>query len=184
MVVIDGITIGHPCCASPNCMVPLENNHHHFCPVHHDNDKVCSIVGCHKQVTDGRLTCTLADHHCIENAHNLHGQSHFQLQQRLEHAHHLDDTNVGAITGDEETFKIAEDGRAWPATMTPAETHQGGAATKQNKQLCAQFRCWHTFCQEIMVAPCGLMGYQTTFYGAEGVASVVVTSLSLYMNRH
>ncbi|KAJ7699251.1 hypothetical protein B0H17DRAFT_926597 [Mycena rosella] len=34
VVVIDGITIGHPCCGVLRCPIPLGNNRHHFCPYH------------------------------------------------------------------------------------------------------------------------------------------------------
>ncbi|KAF8219602.1 hypothetical protein L208DRAFT_1338990, partial [Tricholoma matsutake] len=28
VVVIDGVTVGHPCCARHNCKIPLANNRH------------------------------------------------------------------------------------------------------------------------------------------------------------
>ena len=74
------------------------------------------------------------------------------------------------LDGPEEMFEIGDDGAVRLApTLPPASAHG-------KKHLCAQFGCRRTYCQEIMVVPCGLIGYRTTFYGAEGVASVAVSS--------
>ena len=47
-------------------------------------------------------------------------------------------------------------------------------ASSEQKQLWAQFGCWRMHNEELMVAPCGIILAQQTFYGAEGVGSVVV----------
>lgn len=45
VVVMDGVTIGCPCCAVYNCKVPLENNQH-FCLQDAAQNQICTIVGC------------------------------------------------------------------------------------------------------------------------------------------
>lgn len=162
-------------------MVPLENNRHRFCPTHQDNEKICSIVGCQQPVAEGWHTCSIADHRRAENVHNLRGQSRFQLQQRLERTYNPGDTHTAnTLDGPvvEEIFEIADNGEVRPTpTLPPASAHG-------KKHLRAQFGRRRTFCQEIMVAPCGLIGYRTTFYGAEGVASVAVSYLFTSDVRH
>ena len=34
VVVIEGVTVGHPCCAVHNCKNPLSNNRHCYCATH------------------------------------------------------------------------------------------------------------------------------------------------------
>jgi len=45
------------------------------------------------------------------------------------------------------------------------------------KQLWAQFGCRRMHNEELIVAPCGIILAQQTFYGAEGINSVVVHHL-------
>ncbi|KAG2035811.1 hypothetical protein BDR03DRAFT_811573, partial [Suillus americanus] len=54
VVVVDGVTVGHPCCAVYNCHIPLSNNHHHFCPLHSGQNDKCVIIGCDLPVVRGR----------------------------------------------------------------------------------------------------------------------------------
>jgi hypothetical protein len=86
----------------------------------------------------------------------------------------------------EEVFEVHENGTVRPATGILIEKGLPGPAQKVtkttkvatagwNKHLRAQFGRHRTFCQEIMVAPCGLIGYHTMYYGAEGVVSVAVS---------
>ena len=82
-MVIDGVTVGHPCCGEPNCKVPLANNHDHFCLTHARLNQICAVVHCLLQVVPGKRTCALADHKAIENVHNDCGQARFQLKERL-----------------------------------------------------------------------------------------------------
>jgi hypothetical protein len=87
VVVIDGVTVGHPCCAIHNCQVPLANNRHRFCPEDAPlHDTICSIVGCTDPVLHGRLTCGQAEHQEVERIHRERGQARFQLQERLQRA--------------------------------------------------------------------------------------------------
>ncbi|KAF8235397.1 hypothetical protein L208DRAFT_1031564, partial [Tricholoma matsutake] len=58
VIVIDGVTVGHPCCTIHDCQVPLANNRHWFCPEDAPlDDTICSIVGCSDPVLQGQLTC-------------------------------------------------------------------------------------------------------------------------------
>ncbi|KIK33014.1 hypothetical protein CY34DRAFT_110776 [Suillus luteus UH-Slu-Lm8-n1] len=54
VVVTDGVTVGHPCCAVPRCTNPLANNRHRYCsinPAHKRLELVCAVEGCDRPVT-------------------------------------------------------------------------------------------------------------------------------------
>ena len=80
VVVIDGITLGHPCCAMHNCHIPLSNNRNRFCDSHVQHSSICAIVSCSSPVAaPERKTCDHPDHHAVELMHIERGQSQFQL---------------------------------------------------------------------------------------------------------
>ncbi|KAG2034597.1 hypothetical protein BDR03DRAFT_802478, partial [Suillus americanus] len=123
VVVIDGVTVGHSCCAIFNCYIPPSNNRHRFCPTHRPvQENLCSMIGCDNPIVNGHRTSSIKEHQYVEETGNT------------------------------------------PAT----------AVTKKKKRVRAQFGHHRTFCQELLVAPCGLISYRTTYYGAKGVASVAV----------
>ncbi|EDR05899.1 uncharacterized protein LACBIDRAFT_329391 [Laccaria bicolor S238N-H82] len=129
VAVIDGVTVGHPCCAVHNCHLPLENNRHRFCIAHQGQE----------------ATCEHPDHEKVEGVHNDWGQAHFQLQECLRRAciAHPNDA-LGAdmvdasnlVDGEDvvEAFDVARDGWALPV-QDP---------TKDPK-IRAQFGPWETF---------------------------------------
>ncbi|KAF8574394.1 hypothetical protein K439DRAFT_1649787 [Ramaria rubella] len=79
LVVTDGITLGHPCCAGNlECKTPLPNNRSIYCPEHLHKAK-------HATVTTGFKTCADPDHCACEDHYKLMGKAMFQLKSRLEH---------------------------------------------------------------------------------------------------
>jgi len=112
-----------------------------------------------------------------------HGQSRFQLQERLAWARvtHPPDSFGGAVNpnsnvdtaslsedaDEEEEFTITENGAALPVNI------QIQAAPGLTK-LKAQFGRKRTHNEQVIVAPCGMIIARETFYGAEAVSSVVV----------
>ena len=84
VIVIDGVTIGHPCCGIHNCHTPLSSNCNHFCDHHNSNANICAIVDCSNTVTPDMITWGNPDHKAIEDVYHTWGQSRFQLQQHLE----------------------------------------------------------------------------------------------------
>lgn len=194
VVVIDGVTVGHACCAVFNCHVPLNNNRHRFCPTHRPvQDNLCSVIGCDNPIVKGRRTCSIKEHQDVEDVYDLRGQSRFQLQERLDRARvsHPDDALANDVdsselvdpTNAEEEFELDDQGRVLPLDTRTGNT-PAPAVAKKKKRVRAQFGRRRTFCQELLIAPCGLIGYRTTYYGAEGVASVAVRSLSIYLDGY
>lgn len=167
VVVVDGVTVGHPCCAVYNCHAPLSNNHHRFCPTHSGQNNQCAIISCNLPVVHGRLTCATLEHRQVEDTHELRGQSRFQLQERLTRARATIATNTPLAEDppDEEEYEFDENTRrVLPAT-----------AQSTRKKFKAVFGRRRTHNEQLIVAPCGMIIARRTFFGAEGVASVKVS---------
>jgi hypothetical protein len=82
VVVMDGITIGHPRCASGNCKTPLSTAQDRYCINHQSDNNICAIRDCGGSVVRNKLTCENKTHEAVESLYRLCGQSHFQLQKR------------------------------------------------------------------------------------------------------
>ena len=85
-VVIDGITIGHPCCGRHNCHNPLPNQRARFCRDHEGDNKVCCITTCTALATSGSKVCGNPEHIAIQRVYQDRGQARFQLQRLLNEA--------------------------------------------------------------------------------------------------
>ncbi|KAG1796586.1 hypothetical protein EV424DRAFT_1475189 [Suillus variegatus] len=167
-VVVDGVTVGHPCCAVYNCHTPLSNNHHHFCHLHSGQNDKCVIIGCDLPIVHGRRTCSTLEHCQVEDTHELRGQSRFQLQERLARARTTIATNMFLTDDppDEEEYEFNENTRrALPATSS-SQDRPG------RKKFRAVFGRRRTHNEQLIVAPCGMIIARRTFFGVEGVASV------------
>jgi hypothetical protein len=73
----------------------------------------------------------------------------------------------------EEEFEIIQE----PIIQQPsADTAHVQGPTKHTKKVRAQFGRRRTHNEQIIVTPCGMIIARETFYGAEGVATVVVST--------
>jgi hypothetical protein len=172
VVVIDGVTVGHPCCAIHNCHQPLASNSHRFCPDHAMKyDTICSIVGCDNPVVTGSLACAHPFHQDVERIHHERGQARFQLQERLQRAR-IAHPSVADMEDRDPSELIDDD---IEEEIEVGDVH--GAVPQQSKKIRAQFGRKRTHNEQVIVAPCGMIIARETFYGAEGVASVVVSTL-------
>ena len=82
-VVMDGVTIGHPCCSVHNCKTPLASQRDRFCPKHAYRGNICAIKSCTRSVVKGCRVCDDPTHQSIEKKFIEKGQAQFQLWQRL-----------------------------------------------------------------------------------------------------
>jgi hypothetical protein len=169
VVVINGVTVGCPCCAVHNCKTRLESNRHHFCPKHSAQNSICAIVGCDSPIVQDSRTCSDPRHQEVEQIHREWGQARFQLQDRLQRARiaHPNDavaeeSNSTSVDIDTEEFEI-----------------NSSQESSQKERIRAQFGRRWTHNEQIIVTPCGIIIARETFYGAEGVGSVVVSRLFL-----
>lgn len=180
-VVIDGITVGHPCCAVHNCKTPLDSQRHRFCASHADLNSQCAIVGCEQPVTANSQVCADPLHKAVEERHTERGQSRFQLHQKLERA------RLAGAANPVPTAEAAADNVIGPeAEETEYVVDAAGHVAPEEAQACsdkpdsgnrrlrAQFGRKRTHNEEIIVAPCGVIIARATFFGAEAVHSVVV----------
>jgi len=184
VVVMDGITIGHPRCASDGCKSPLATARDQFCIGHRNSGNICAIRGCNQSVFGiGRRTCADPAHHDIEKLHEMRGQSRFQLQERLQRArvaHPIDsiaeERKSDEIVDEEadEEFVVGDDSgitrvQPMPATNFPQ--------LQVKKRVKANFGRKRTHNEQVLVAPCGIILARETFYGAEGISTCAVRSV-------
>lgn len=130
VVVIDGITIGHPCCASHNCHEPLASNHHRYCLSHNTLNGKCAIVGCDEDIVEGSMMCSDPVHQEVEHIKNIRSKGRFQLKEQLEcqRVPHPDDSatvdinvaELADVDAPEEGFLIDEEGCVVPDSLSYA----------------------------------------------------------------
>jgi hypothetical protein len=85
--VVDGVTLGHPCCLVLNCAEPLPNNRARYCKLHEDEASLCAIIDCSSTVVPGRRTCSLPEHQGLEDDRNRQAKAFFQLRKKIDRNH-------------------------------------------------------------------------------------------------
>lgn len=60
--VMDGVTIGHPCCNEYDCKEPLRKVYDELCPIHECLGVLCSVDGCFRAKEHGFRTCNSPSH--------------------------------------------------------------------------------------------------------------------------
>ena len=180
VVVMDGITLGHPCCAEHNCKIPLTSSRDRYCPKHASKNAECVVDSCGRSVRDGKHTCDNPVHQEVEHINCEHGQSRFQLQERMKQlqvAHPNDgaaeERNLYEVV-DEEDDELFEDDEQGNVTATEGPASENTAMPK--KRVRARFGRRHTHNEQILVAPCGMILAHETFYGAEAIGTCAVRS--------
>lgn len=172
VLVIDGITIGHPCCGILHCAIPLANNRHRYCPAHDAHHHICCVEGCSKPIEPStednppRMTCEEPDHSALEKRHKQRGAAFFQLHGKLKHA------NVGPINTDaaELTAEDVEESGMEGDMPCPGKPETG------NRKIRALFGRRRTHNEQIMVRPCGIVVARQTFFGSETTPQTVVSA--------
>ena len=129
---------------------------------------ICAKVGCDSPVVAESRTCSEPSHQEVEHIHRERGQARFQLQEHLQQARvaHPNDA-------------VAEEADAVADVDDEAEDFEVGG--KKKECIRAQFGCKRTHNEQIIVVPCGMITARETFYGAEGVGSVIVSGPLLYI---
>ncbi|KAF8064136.1 hypothetical protein FPV67DRAFT_1671883 [Lyophyllum atratum] len=179
VVVMDGVTLGHPCCAIHNCKNPLITSRDRYCGLHQGQNAICAIIGCDAPVSPGRMTCHDVLHQRVEDVHAVRGQARFQLKERLKRArvaHPTDgvpqETDLSAIANDEDEAIFDLDSRD-NHTILPQTGDDAQRPAAVGVRLKAQFGRKRTHNEQILVAPCGVILGRTTFFGAEAISSCV-----------
>ena len=118
-------------------------------------------------MTDSHM-CSEPAHQEVEWVHQERGQARFQLKKRLQ-----------CVLVAHPNDAVAEEGADLADVDDEVEDFEIGSpeqsAKKEQIQAQLGWRC--TYNKQIIVAPCGIIIAQKTFYGAEGVGSVIVSKI-------
>ena len=176
VLVIDGVTIGCPCCGILHCQTPLTSNRHHYCPSHDGHHHICAVEGCLQPVASrsspddpARQTCNIEAHAALEKQHKQWGSAFFQLRGKLQRAHvaHPVDSDAAEPTV-EEVKEMELDSNADSACPSKPEA--------ENRKIRALFGRRRTHNEQIMVRPCGIIVARQMFFGSETTPQTVVSA--------
>ena len=177
VLVIDGITIGHPCCGILHCTVPLANNRHRYCLEHDGHHHICAVDGCFQPVAASlmaedppRMTCDILEHATLEKKHKQRGTAFFQLRGKLQRA------NVSNPVDSEAAELTAEE--VEEMELTDEKDEQSSCPSKPDtgiRKIRALFGRRRTHNEQIMVRPCGMIVARQTFFGSETTPQTVVS---------
>jgi hypothetical protein len=70
-VVVDGVTVGHPCCGEHKCRYPFASARDHYCPCHAHVSKRCVVLSYNEFAEGGFQTCSGPDHRQLESKYNM-----------------------------------------------------------------------------------------------------------------
>ncbi|TBU38024.1 hypothetical protein BD309DRAFT_1059390 [Dichomitus squalens] len=153
-VVMDGITIGRPCCGVHDCKEQLSSQRARYCPKHSGLDSCCVVVGCTAQASSSYQTCEEPTHRALEDTSGR--SALFVLRRRLERlrASALEDDG-GGLT--DELTDVDHDGEC------PSKSDEGNTKPR------ARFGRRRTHNEQLVVATCGTILGRATMYGSEGI---------------
>ncbi|KAJ3897148.1 hypothetical protein F5879DRAFT_1035081, partial [Lentinula edodes] len=176
-VVTDGVTLGHPCCKVHNCTEPLQNNRHHWCKTHMEQQHVCIITDCNRPTRSGHRTCNDTAHRKYEEYRNLKGKGFFLLRKRLQRVGvQQPSTSLGLDSVVEENLAelLDIDG---DDPIDPVHKSDNG-----NRPSKAMFARRRTHNEQLVVCSCGIISARATMFGAEAISGVKDFLKSVYPN--
>jgi len=133
----------------------------------------------------GKRTCGDPAHQNVEKLYEMRGQSHFQLQERLNRARVAHPTDSIAVerAADEiideeavdEEFIVVDEHDATQRSRPSITTTTNFPQLQVKKRIKATFGRKRTHNEQVLVAPCGIILARETFYGAEGISTCAVS---------
>ncbi|KAJ7351332.1 hypothetical protein DFH08DRAFT_957652 [Mycena albidolilacea] len=171
VVVIDGVTIGHPCCGVLHCPIPLALNRHRFCPHHAPlRDKVCAVEGCETpaEFDQGFKTCSDSNHRLLETNHKKRDKAMFQLRTHVARPGVANPENAFAAETTAEEIEELDVPADTTDPACPASKDPSG-----NRKIRALFGRRKTHNEQIIVRPCGVIVARATFFGSVTVTQTV-----------
>ena len=169
-VVVDGVTIGHPCCGEHGCCRPLASARDHYCPSHAHLSSLCVVMSCNETAQNGFRTCSHPDHRKLETKYEMSSKAMFQLRRRYERSYPTPGTtNSGHVKDPDIEIEVVED-------------DCDGKSVDGNQHFRARFGRRRTHNDELCVASCGVILGRTTFYGSEAPSAIRVCFTNL--SRH
>lgn len=181
---MDGVTIGHPCCAVHDCTVPLASPKHRFCPSHKDHAIKCAVVSCKDSIESGFRTCALPDHRKVEDYLNIKNKAMFQLKHRLARLKVMQPSDALANDPNDEAANLHDDEEeeldvAIDKAGGPQECD--GKSEEGNRKLRVRFGRRRTHNEQLCVASCGVIRGRATFFGSEALNGVRVCKVPLFL---
>ncbi|KAJ6592961.1 hypothetical protein B0H19DRAFT_1279753 [Mycena capillaripes] len=168
VLVIDGITIGNPCCGVHDCPEPLINNRHRFCHGHDYRHHICAVEGCEHPVEPQFMTCTITEHRELELNHKKRDKALFpELRGRLQRA---------SVSNPDDAFEAQVTAEEVEEMTIPDPAQENCEAAKDpngNRKIRALFGRHRTHNEQIFVRPCGMIVAHATFYASESVSQTV-----------
>ncbi|RPD72710.1 hypothetical protein L226DRAFT_511398 [Lentinus tigrinus ALCF2SS1-7] len=163
-IVIDGVSIGRPCCGVRHCRGELRTPQDHWCLEHMDQANFCVVEGCRLPHRLRFRTCEL--HAAIEEHYDATGKGMFNLRTRLQRQRvsHPTDSITPAAPVDEEIESTAD----VPVPILCPEKEVTGNYTARGR-----FGRRHTHNEQTFVRPCAMITCRETFYGSETVPQVL-----------
>jgi len=177
-VVVDGITVGHPCCGVHDCTQPLASVKDRFCSTHQHLKNECAVVDCNSPVTPGLKTCANEEHRSLELYLDERNKAMFQLKHRFERLKIAQPTDSLAEVNDDNADLDTAQGSVMHADEE-VEVHMedvcNGKPNSGNRNLKARFGRRRTHNEELCVASCGVILGWATFFGSEAPNGVRVS---------
>ncbi|KAF8238474.1 hypothetical protein L208DRAFT_1228058, partial [Tricholoma matsutake] len=166
-IMMDGTSIGCPCCNVHNCTQPLLKHCTHFCAGHEYKKNECVVMDCGAPVQPGFWMCTNSSHRALEQYRNEKGKAFFQLKQRLQKSNTSCGSNsMGQLMEDDED----------EIEQIP-DTRKSDLGNQQPK---ACFGQWKTHNEQLVVACCGVIVARGMMFGAELISGVKDFLKSVY----
>lgn len=174
-VVVDGVTVGHPCCSEHDCPIPLQSSRDRYCPTHAHLSRLCVAISCNEAAETNFKTCTHPDHRNLEAKYDMAAKAMFQLRRRLERVnrqtHDSLPTDFASDGGEDFEGSSGQDDQEVEVTADDCN----GKPSSGN-QIRARFGRRRTHNDELCVASCGVILGRKTFYGSEAPSAVRVCS--------
>lgn len=171
---MDGVTIGHPCCADHGCRQALVSTKDRFCPHHKSRSNECIVIGCNETSEKGFRTCCISEHREKEAHLSAQNKAMFQLKHRLERL------QVAQLKSSMPVKDLSEDESSTDDEVASREADTGNKY-KKGKKIRALMGRMHSHNEELLVRPCGVIIGRCTCFGAESPEQVIVCAIKVLL---
>ena len=166
-VVMDGVTVGRPCCSVHDCQGHLPSQQARFCSDHVALDHQCAVVGCENANKGDFKTCAIESHRTLEKVGTEARSALFQLRKRL--------VTLRIPNGPDMAEQCENEPQAHEAGEPDVD--EDAEVAGENKLRARFSRRW-THNEQLCVATCGTITGRMTMFGSEAVSGARVRGCS------
>lgn len=166
-VVMDGVTVGRPCCSVHDCQGHLPSQRARFCSDHVALNHQCAVVGCENANEGDFKTCTIESHRALEKVGTEARSALFQLRKRL--------VTLRIPNGPDMAEQCENEPQAHEAGEPDVD--EDAEVAGENKLRARFSRRW-THNEQLCVATCGTITGRMTMFGSEAVSGARVRGCS------